>query len=80
MKHGVHRDKTTGDWHVVYRVPGFQSVLSSVFVCPTEAAAKSEARRLNVLHDREEAVSMRQTEAQLDRRLVRGWYTDEDGR
>ena len=80
MKHGVYMDKNTGEWHVVYRVPACESVLSSVFVCPNENAAKSEARRLNVMHDHAEADAARQRVAQTDRRLARGWYTDEDAR
>ena len=80
MKHGVHMDKNTGDWHVVYRVPGYESVLSSVFSCPNEHVAKIEARRLNILHDLAESDSHRKRVAQTDRSLARGWYTDEDAR
>ena len=80
MKHGTYFEEQTGEWHVVYRVPGCPQSLSSVYVCPDEQSAKIEARRLNVLHDHAEADAARQRAAQTDRRLARGWYTDEDAR
>lgn len=62
-----------GSWHVAYYGPF--TPLTSVRAGGSEADAKKEARRLNEL---EAANALKQSVRPEERKLVPGFYTDED--
>jgi hypothetical protein len=77
MLHHFHHRAPDGIWHTVYRIQGTNN-LQSMLEALTPGPAKAEADRLN----REQLIAARAAAAAAqhpaDRRLVSGFYTNQD--
>lgn len=77
MLHHFPHQAIDGSWHTVYRRPT-TGELQSVLDAPTKRAAQEEADRLNLEQARQTKASAALAVPPAERRLPKGFYTDED--
>lgn len=81
MLHHFPHQAIDGSWHVVYRLPGCDS-LHSVMSCPSENAARMESHGFNREQVRKHEAAMARAKMQqtpgAERPIPAGFYDDRD--